>query len=72
MVLLDSRPSDNVANNIGEKIIDAIMNLRVASKIGVKGSNTIDAATKLSPHTVATMIAEMVPLLISNVFNNSY
>lgn len=57
---------------IGRNNVDAMMNLRVASSIGDKVSRATDAATKLSPQTVATKIAEKVPLLISNVFNNSY
>ena len=55
--------------SIGENRIDAMMNLNVASKTGDNVSSTMDAATKLRPHTVATKTDARVAYLISRVSN---
>ncbi len=55
--------------SIGENSIDAIMNLRVARRMGERVVKTTDAATKLSPHTVATNRAASVPRFIVWVVN---
>lgn len=56
--------------SMGEKIMDAMMNLSVARSTGVRVSSTMEAATKLSPQTVATNRAAKVPRLMDCVTNN--
>ena len=56
--------------SMGEKIMDAMMNLSVAKSTGVRVSSTMEAATKLSPQTVATNSAASVPRLMDCVTNN--
>jgi len=46
---------------IGVRISEAMLNLRVARRIGVNVDRTMRAATKESPHITATDIADTVP-----------
>jgi hypothetical protein len=56
--------------SMGEKIIDAMMNLRVASSTGERVCSASEAATKLMPQTVATNNAARVPRLMFWMVNN--